>query len=370
MKLTHRLIRSPRRKGFTLIELLVVISIIATLIALVAPAVQSARNSARRLECQNKMKNVALAVQGFAAANRGSVPSLVSQIGTPPAAPPAGYVTPAYGWIVSLFPYLDNAALYRQISENTLTTTPFFGTTPVIPVLTCPVDVTNDRQPGGISYVANGGYMRSDYVTTISQNGLSFDWDGSGGVVDSADLAIARATGVFWRNSGTAAVTGNDGGSGMTLEFIAEGDGQTQTFMFAENLQANRWCTLGTSTPAVAGVTNILQGDLTFGFLTASSQTAYIANTMNTTTTALNQRLDLDATTAFTLGNSLPNINAASAGVGTAPRPSSNHTGIVNIAYCDGRVQQINITINSRAYASQITPNGQRHGQPATDNFD
>ncbi len=370
MKLTHRLNRSPRRKGFTLIELLVVISIIATLIALVAPAVQSARNAARRLECQNKMKNVCLAVQGFAAANRGSVPSLVSQIGTPA----AGIQSPAYGWVVTLFPYLDNAALFRQISENTTAATPFFGTTPIIPVLTCPVDVTNDRSPGGISYVANGGSMRVDQVTSTiaagTHNGLSFDWDGSGGAPNSSDLAIARSTGVFWRNAPTATATGtgSDLGSGMTLEFIAEGDGQTQTFMFAENLQTNRWCTLGTST--VAGVTNILQGDLSFGFLTGTSATGYVTNTMNEVTTGANQRLDLDTTTDFTLGNSLPNINAASAGIGFAPRPSSNHTGIVNMAYCDGRVNQINININARAYASQITPNGQRHGQPATDNFE
>ena len=117
MKLTRKLARSPRRAGFTLIELLVVISIIATLIALVAPAVQSARNAARRMECQSNLKNLGLATSNFASANRGQLPPLNSQLGTAVTALGASNA-PVYGWVVALFPYLDSAALYRTVSES------------------------------------------------------------------------------------------------------------------------------------------------------------------------------------------------------------------------------------------------------------
>ena len=69
-----KLVDSPR--GFTLVELLVVIAIIAILVSLLLPAVNSAREAARKLQCTNNIRQVALAVLNYESANRELPPSI------------------------------------------------------------------------------------------------------------------------------------------------------------------------------------------------------------------------------------------------------------------------------------------------------
>ena len=96
------------RRGFTLIELLVVIAIIAVLFSLLLPAVQQAREAARRTQCKNSLKQIGLALHNYHETNGTIPPGIVS------AAP--SYIN--VGWAVYLLPYIDNAPVYQQYDFN------------------------------------------------------------------------------------------------------------------------------------------------------------------------------------------------------------------------------------------------------------
>ncbi len=101
----------PRhRHGFTLIELLVVIAIIGLLVAVLLPAIQAARESARRSECLNHLRQLGIALQNYESAS-GSLPS-----GYISAFDAAGTDTgPGWGWAALLLPYLEEGTLHGRL---------------------------------------------------------------------------------------------------------------------------------------------------------------------------------------------------------------------------------------------------------------
>jgi prepilin-type N-terminal cleavage/methylation domain-containing protein len=95
-----------RKRGFTLIELLVVIAIIAILIALLLPAVQQAREAARRTQCKNNLKQIGLALHNYHDVFRVFPTGVVPEVGGRRGA----------SWLTRILPYIDQAGAYNQMT--------------------------------------------------------------------------------------------------------------------------------------------------------------------------------------------------------------------------------------------------------------
>jgi prepilin-type N-terminal cleavage/methylation domain-containing protein len=104
--------KSAARQGFTLIELLVVIAIIAVLISLLLPAVQQAREAARRTQCKNSLKQLGLAIFNYESSYSTFPPGWV-QPNIPMGRP---FASNCWGWNALVLPFLDQANIYNQIS--------------------------------------------------------------------------------------------------------------------------------------------------------------------------------------------------------------------------------------------------------------
>jgi prepilin-type N-terminal cleavage/methylation domain-containing protein/prepilin-type processing-associated H-X9-DG protein len=105
------------RRGFTLIELLVVITIIAVLVSLLLPAIQQARESARRTQCRNNLKQIGLALHNYASSLQVFPPGYVDANGNPNSTPDNDKGS-GWGWATFLLPQMDQGNVYNQINFN------------------------------------------------------------------------------------------------------------------------------------------------------------------------------------------------------------------------------------------------------------
>ncbi|MCA8988489.1 MAG: DUF1559 domain-containing protein [Planctomycetaceae bacterium] len=151
------------RRGFTLIELLVVIAIIAILVALLLPAVQQAREAARRSSCKNNLKQIGLALHNYHDTYRVFPPGYVYRFGT------LVGVEHKWGWAAHILPFIEEAALYDalEISNGNNDLDDFDGAgglarESVIDTYRCPSDAAPDvNSRRGTRSLSNyvGNYM-------------------------------------------------------------------------------------------------------------------------------------------------------------------------------------------------------------------
>ncbi|MDB5337451.1 MAG: hypothetical protein JWN70_3070 [Planctomycetaceae bacterium] len=194
-----------RKRGFTLIELLVVIAIIAVLIALLLPAVQQAREAARRSQCKNNFKQIGLGLHNYHDNFRVFQPGLYNTINNW-TTPPAGGLD-RLGWMPALLPYIDQANLYNQWQKEFATGVSglaFSLRTTVIPVMTCP----SDPNAGKMSGFGNG------FVGNILLSGGARAWGAQNTATDSAG---GTPTGLFYTNSSVGIRDITDGTSNTIM---------------------------------------------------------------------------------------------------------------------------------------------------------
>jgi prepilin-type N-terminal cleavage/methylation domain-containing protein/prepilin-type processing-associated H-X9-DG protein len=184
---------SPKRAAFTLVELLVVIAIIGVLVALLLPAVQAAREAARRSQCTNNLRQLAIAMHNYHDTH------LAFPINYMPRA------ASTYSWMQGVLPYIEQAALYIQIVPGAPTTLTANATVASTPIKTyrCPSDgllkngmITNASDGGGTkaatNYKANCG---ANWMWTIT-NTDNARWPNDGNGLQHCDgLMCSNAQG-------------------------------------------------------------------------------------------------------------------------------------------------------------------------------
>lgn len=230
--------RPLARKGFTLIELLVVIAIIAILVALLLPAVQQAREAARRTSCKSNMKQLGVALHNFHD-TYGNLPV-------------AGFDddADAIGWRVSLLPQLEQSPLYEtlktegviiingkgDVSKCTTTTSVdvcdnpgrrINGMTTIardagkipLSVYTCPSDI--------LAEFDNDGYAKANYNACVGSNAV--DWN-IGTVLDGSK-----------QNGAMSHANHNNPANARFLKFADITDGSANTILVGEvSISLNR----------------------------------------------------------------------------------------------------------------------------------
>lgn len=296
-----------RRRGFTLIEILVVISIIGLLTALLLPAVQSAREAARRLQCRNNLKNIGLAIHNHAEAF-GKFPS-------------GGHGAPSNSLFVQILPYIEQNALYNLINFDLPAIRNENRTVRMLApgLYFCPSDSRREGSVTAINYAGNGGHFVSK---------------------DSAD----HGDGVFiGRMLGPRDITDGLGQTAGVSEWIAGSfteTGSRQSIYFLSRYYPDRDADLADFVRDCKSLASMEEASISdhngFPWMDGPFFFSTLYNHVMT-----------------------PNGYSCSARPAmTAATASSRHHGGVNVLFMDGSVRAVRDSIDPRAWRAAGTPAG------------
>ncbi len=338
-----------RRSAMTLIELLVVITIISLLIALLLPAVMSARTTARRIQCQNNMRNVGLAI--------------ISDTESKGRFPASGYFSAdgndaLHSWVVTILSGLER----NDIEERWDHRVPFDDpaneklASVTLPVLVCPNDITAVGN-GDLSYVVNGGFgwTTADTVNdcpaafhaTPSPSAQPIDLNGDGVACAAtmpvgstqSDKQLFEQTGLFFLENWPV-------GSGTqrhhTMDTVV--DGLSKTLLLSENVRAGYDPYASSSNWASP-----------FPLRNSFFVSGYVCENLS----CADGNVDYSKANSSEDPYRLEAINSShDQPEGEAPWPSSYHPGGVLVMFADGHSQFLSENVEGSVYASLVSPQG------------
>jgi len=301
--------RMPQfRRGFTLVELLVVIAIISTLMGLLLPAVQNAREAGRRNTCSNNLSQLAKAVIAY----DGKASVLPSWKNRYPNTLVSGTFT---SWVIPLLPQIERGDIFRSLESNSAPTlTP---TVPSISLLQCPSSPSADPASTTTAYAVNIGSAQT--LNPLATSGMQAKGDGV--LVDAISVGAVGAANAY-------------AGSRNSLDSISSGDGTANTILFSEKC--------GQVVAAQASWATLVAGSGSFNWAAGNTYPAFgiPGNSFSDTATLPT--------------NAVINSTVISA-VGVYGMPSSMHPSGVIAAFCDGHIQFVRDNVPAYVYAQLVT---------------